>query len=213
VQPVRCRKTIYIRFDLNDYSVPPHAVGKNLTLAASDTQIRILDGSTVLAKHRRSFDRGEQVKDPAHEKALLQLRQKARSSTAFERLNTLVPETETFMRLAFEKGESVRTLAHQLLLLLDDYGKDELRKAIQTALERNTPRISSVAFILKNRRTVSSRQRPLPVQLHHRPDLADIYIQPHSPEVYDELSQSLEDHPASTTASGTRPETDSKPSR
>jgi len=31
--PAARTKTIYVRFDLNDYSIPPHAVGKALTLA------------------------------------------------------------------------------------------------------------------------------------------------------------------------------------
>ena len=34
VLPVRSRKTICIRFDLNDYSIPPSAVGRPLTLVA-----------------------------------------------------------------------------------------------------------------------------------------------------------------------------------
>jgi transposase len=208
LKPVHCRKTIYLRFDLNDYSVPPEAVGKKLTLAASDTRVRILDGPRLLASHRRSYSRGEVVKDPAHEKALYKLRRKARSSTTIERLTDLVPETETFVRQAFEKGESVRTLTQKLLLLLDDYGKDEFRKAIQIALERKTPRLSSVAFVLKNRRTASTKKPPLPVQLEHRPDLAEIYVKPHSPEVYDELSESQSDQKPETQASGTRPKAD-----
>ena len=43
--PVRSAKTIYVRFDLNDYSIPPEAVRRQLTLVASDTLVRILDGS------------------------------------------------------------------------------------------------------------------------------------------------------------------------
>src|SRR5262249_5456257 len=33
--PARTEKTIYIRFDLNDYSIPPDAIGRELTLAIS----------------------------------------------------------------------------------------------------------------------------------------------------------------------------------
>ena len=32
IEAVRSRKTIYVRFDLNDYSIPPEAVGRQLTL-------------------------------------------------------------------------------------------------------------------------------------------------------------------------------------
>jgi hypothetical protein len=185
-------------------------VGKKLTLAASDTRIRILDGPRLLASHRRSYDREEVVKDPAHEKALFKLRRKARHSTAFERLTDLVPAAENFVQQAFEKGDSARNLAHKLMLLLDDYGKDELQLAIQTALKRNTPRLSSVAFILNKRRAASTRRPPLTVQLEHRPDLAEIYVKPHSPEVYDELSKSQSDPKPNAPTSGTWPETHGK---
>src|SRR6516162_6155410 len=56
-------KTLYVRFDLNDYSVPPQALGRALTLVASPTLVRLLDGSTEVASHRRSYDRHEQVED------------------------------------------------------------------------------------------------------------------------------------------------------
>ena len=45
ILPVRSAKTIYVRFDLNDYSIPPEAVRRHLTLVASDTWVRILDGT------------------------------------------------------------------------------------------------------------------------------------------------------------------------
>ena len=52
---MRSRKTIYVHFDLNDYSTPPEAVGRPLTLVASDTDVRILDGATEIARHHRSL--------------------------------------------------------------------------------------------------------------------------------------------------------------
>src|SRR6516165_7698009 len=61
VESVCSRKTIYVRFDLNDYSIPPEAVGRPLTLLASDTSVRILDGTVEIARHRRSYNRHEPV--------------------------------------------------------------------------------------------------------------------------------------------------------
>jgi len=49
IETVRSRKTIYVHFDLNDYSIPPEAVGRTLTLVASDTEIRSLDGAAEIA--------------------------------------------------------------------------------------------------------------------------------------------------------------------
>jgi hypothetical protein len=44
VRPVRQRKGIWVPFDLNHYSIPPDAVGLQLTLVASATTVRILNG-------------------------------------------------------------------------------------------------------------------------------------------------------------------------
>ena len=68
------------------------------------------------------------------------------------------------------------------------HGAEPLRAALRQALERQTPRASSVAFLLQR----SRRHRPstLPVDLSRRPELADVHVQPHEPEDYDELSQS-----------------------
>ncbi|MBM3756688.1 MAG: IS21 family transposase [Acidobacteria bacterium] len=81
IEPARSAKTIYIRFDLNQYSIPPDAVGRQLTLAASDTVVRILDGPVEIARHRRSYDRGQAVLDPAHQDAVLATKRKALEQT------------------------------------------------------------------------------------------------------------------------------------
>lgn len=182
---VRSGKTIYVRFDRNDYSIPPDAVGRALTLVASDTTVRILDGTKEIARHRRSWDRRALVVDRAHEAELLEQKRKAFGSTPTGRLATAVPESESLLDAAFQRGESVGPQTAQLLRLLEDYGAEELRKAVKEALERNTPRASSVAFILRRRNRRS--RRPAPVQLPHRPDLADLHIEPQHPETYDDL--------------------------
>jgi transposase len=180
-------KTIYLRFDLNDYSIPPSARGRPLTLAASESTIRILEGSQEIARHRRSYGRHELIVDPAHQEALLAEKRKAAGSVRGGRLATAVPESEAFLDAAFQRGESAASQTAQLLHLLDEYGAAELRAAMREALERSTPRASSVAFIL-NRRRRRSRRRPLtPVDLSRRPDLAALEVQPHDPEIYDEL--------------------------
>lgn len=193
VLSIQSGKTIYVRFDLNDYSIPPDSVGHPLTLLASDTMVRILDGQTEVARHRRSYDRHEFVADPDHEAALLKSKRKAAGSTPGTRLAIAVPESEQFLNAAFQRGESAASQTAQLLRLLDDYGATELSAAIAEALERDTPRASSVAFILNKRRRASRRRPPTPVDLSRRPDLADVNIQPHNPEIYDELSRNDDD--------------------
>jgi transposase len=190
---VQSKKTIYIRFDLNDYSIPAHAVGRPLTLVASDSQVRILDGTDELACHYRSYDRGQLVLDPTHQQELLQEKLKARGSTPGGRLEQAVPESGALLEAAFARGESTRSQTAQLLKLLDTYGPGELREAIREALEHGTPRVSSVAFLLRKYQRSRQRRAPAPVDLSQHPELAALDMQPQNLEVYDELSKQDDD--------------------
>src|SRR3954463_16384255 len=49
-------KTPYVRFDLNDYSVPHTQVRRVLTVLADPQEVRVVDGRHLLACHRRSYD-------------------------------------------------------------------------------------------------------------------------------------------------------------
>jgi hypothetical protein len=95
-----------VRFDLNDYSIPPEAVGRQLTLLASATSVRILDNSVEIARPVRSYDRHQPVLDPAHREAVLKRKRKAFHSTPAGRQEQAVPESKTLLDQAFAPGES-----------------------------------------------------------------------------------------------------------
>ena len=187
--PVQSGKTIYVRFDLNDYSIPPAAVGRQLTLAASESTIRIFDGNQEIARHRRTYDRRQPVLDPAHQEELLKEKRKASGSTPGSRLSQAVPESKALIEAAFVRGESASRQTTELLNLLDLYGAAELRAAVSEALERKTPRASSVEFILNQRRRFNKRRVPLPVDLSRHPELENLSVTPHDLETYDDLAK------------------------
>jgi hypothetical protein len=116
---------------------------------ASDTTVRLLDGAVEIARHPRSYDRNQQVLDPVHQEAVLKIKRKAFHGTPAGRLEQAVPESKTLLDLAFAQGESAGSQTGQLLKLLEEYGPAALRRAILEALERNTPRACSVAWLLR----------------------------------------------------------------
>jgi len=184
---VKASKTIYIRFDLNDYSIPPHAVGRQLTVAASESRVRILDGSSEIASHRRCYDRRQMILDPEHQAQLLAQKRKASGSVRGTRLASEVPQSEAFLDVALQRGHSAALQTAHLVKLLDLFGRNELRIAITEALERNTPDASSVSYILNRRWRQNARKPPPQVDLSRRPELQAINVHPHNPEVYDDL--------------------------
>jgi transposase len=66
----------YFRFDRNDYSLCPRLVGRRVEVRAGQRAIVAvsLDTGEIVAKHRRSFAAGLAFTDPAHQRALDELR-------------------------------------------------------------------------------------------------------------------------------------------
>jgi hypothetical protein len=155
--------------------------------------VRILDGQVEITTHRRSYDREQYIDEAGHEEALLEKKRKARGQTPCGRLMAAVPQAQAFVQAAFSKGENAGSTTLKLSRLLDDYGAQALKAAVIEALERDTPRISSVAYLLERRRRAAKSRPPLPVDLSRRPDLADLVVRPHEAEIYDELSRPDDD--------------------
>lgn len=185
---VQSGKTHYVRFDRNDYSIPPTYVRRPLTLLAGDTEIRILDGANQIALHARSWDRGQRVTDPRHVEALLASKRKALESTNISPLEIAVPEVRAFLDAAFPSTRSASALLGHLTRLYSLYGSALLASALREATERNTPTLASVEFLIERSRRAQQRKTPLEIDLSDRPDLAALHVQPHKLEIYDRLT-------------------------
>ena len=187
VKPVRSAKTPYVRFDKNLYSIPHGLVRKPLTLVASHEQVRILDGQLEVAKHGRSWDEGQVIEDPAHVEALVRAKANARQAKGRDRLTDAVPETDVVFDALALRGENIGSHAARLLRLLDEYGAQELKAAVQIAVEREAWGSGSVAHILEQRRREQGLPPPVRVELPDDPRVRDLQITPHDLEEYDEL--------------------------
>jgi transposase len=66
----------YLRFDRNDYSLDPRLAGRRVEVRATQSEIGAvaLDTGELAARHARVFAGGLAVTDPAHQRALEQLR-------------------------------------------------------------------------------------------------------------------------------------------
>jgi hypothetical protein len=145
---VRAGKTPYVRFDLNDYSIPHTHVLRSLTVFADQQSVRITDGSAVLARHARSYDKGAQVEDPRHIEALVRHKGQARKHRGINRLNQAAPASLGLLARVAERGQNLGTVTASLLRLLDRYGAAELQAAIEVALAGSSDPSDRTLFIL-----------------------------------------------------------------
>jgi len=71
--------------------VPHDHVRRVLTVLADPHEVRIVDGAELLARHRRSYDKGAQIEDAAHLQALVDDKRAAHQHRATDRLAHQAP--------------------------------------------------------------------------------------------------------------------------
>lgn len=184
---VRVGKTPYARFDLNDYSVPHTCVRKDLTVVATEHQVRILDGIEVVAEHLRYYDRGLQVEDRSHIQALVEQKQAAGEKRAIDRLHHAVPASKPFLTQLALKQENIGTAVKQLVRLLETHGPVALERAVAEAAAGGSFHLQGVRHVLDRHREARGLPPAIPIPLPDDPRLKDLTIVPHDLAAYDTL--------------------------
>ena len=183
---VIARKTPYIRFDLNDYSVPHQHVQKPLTVTADLRQVQILEDAKVIAEHVRSFDKGTQIEHEEHINALWLAKTHAKLHRGQDRLSTASNHAQALLQQSIERGHILKTTVRLLNQLLDDYGRAELHAALAGALKQQSPYPQAVQQILERRRDEQHKPPPLAVAV---PDKVKQYtVKPARLSDYDQLN-------------------------
>jgi transposase len=113
-------KTPYVRFDLNDYTVPHTHVRRTLAVLADERRVRVFDGAQEVASHVRSYDSGQQIEDPTHIQALVEHKRRAHAHRGVDRLAHAAPASTTLLERAAERGHNLGAITAALLRLLDD---------------------------------------------------------------------------------------------
>ena len=193
VKAVSTQKTPYVRFDLNDYSIPHTHVGRALTVHADLRRVRVLEGQSVISTHARSYDRGQQVELPEHVEALVAHKRQAAAHRASDQLIQAVPASRELLARAAERGEPLGRTARDLLDLLDRYGVAELQAAIDDALARGVPHPNAVRLALERRREARDRPPPLGSALPEHVRQRDVTVRPHQLTGYDRLLEANHD--------------------
>jgi len=187
VRPATSGKTPYIRFDGNDYSIPHELIRKPLTLVASESLVRILDGTAEIARHARSYDRTRTIEEPAHIAALARKKRHAHDLRGRDLLRTRCPNADRLLDALALRGEPLAGHTSRLLKLLDRYGASELDTALAEALSLGAISAASVAHILDSRARSRNQVPPLDVVLPDDPRVRTLRVTPHALSAYDSL--------------------------
>ena len=193
IKAVSAGKTPYVRFDLNDYSIPHTCVARTLTVVASPKEVRVLDGQAVIATHPRSYDRLQQIEIPEHIATLVGYKHQAGAHRGTDHLVKAVPASRELLAQAVERGEPLGRTVRVLTDLLERYGMSELEAAITEALGRGVPHPNAVRLALERRRQLTAAPPPLAVNLPDHVKRRDVPVRPHCLTDYDNLMENSDD--------------------
>jgi hypothetical protein len=185
VRAVSSGKTPYLRFDGNDYSIPHTLIRRPLTLVASEHHVRVLDGTTEVAGHPRTYDRGQRIEAEAHLAALTAAKRRARDLRGRDRLRRACPHAFAFLDALARRGERLAHHTTLLLRLLDEYDAGELDAALADALARDAA--WAIAHRLDQRARARRTPPAVPRFVPTDPRARDLRVTPHRLADYDGL--------------------------
>ena len=187
VVSIAADKTASVRFDTNLYSVPPESAGKTLTLVASDTQVRLVEGAIEVARHPRCWGRRQLIELPEHRTEILRLKRAAQELKGRDRLRALLPTIDTLYARWIDAGRSLRHTTAFANRLLDLYGEAIFSHAVTEILQRGLHDPGALAQLCEQQRR--ARSRPVPIEIAVPSHVSDRDVIPHNLEDYDDPPQ------------------------
>lgn len=179
------KKTPYVRFDLNDYSVPHTYVGQTVVVIATLAWVRILHGNEVIAEHRRSFDRNEAVEEESHIDALSEAKRAAGAARRADLLSKAAPSSQALLSKMAERNQPLGGATRELLELYRTFGAKSLEEAICEALLKEAPHPQAVRHILERNRKAQGDPPARPLPLPDDPRIQNLFVKPHDLKSYE----------------------------
>jgi transposase len=145
------RKTGFIEFDTNRYSVPSSLSGGSCEIFAYPRHLEIWFHGKKVATHPRSFERNQKIEHPGHREQLLNRTPQFKLQRIFQLLNRLDPSVTRFLQEAQAGGQDPLPTAHQLFQLLIRSSKARFLAAIREANSLKIGKISYIQSLLQPR--------------------------------------------------------------
>jgi transposase len=180
---VRASNQFRVALESNRYSVPAQYANERLTLKAYPDRICLYHRDQLVARHRRSFDRHQDIEDPDHPRILLAQRQRAREQQLLAKFLALSPRAQTYYEGLEAKRGNPRAHLRKILALTEIHGRDAVVRALDDGIELQAFSAEYIANILDARGRI--QPEPAPLQLTRRQDLLDLELPDPDLSIYD----------------------------
>ena len=185
---LKVARTPYVRFDLNDYSVPHLHVRRPVVVLATTDTVRITRDGTLIAEHQRSYSKGEQIEAPEHIEKLIEFKRAARHHRGLDRLHHACPSAVAFFDVVAANSGNLGATTTALNRLLDLYGAADLDGALHSTVANNCAHLPALRQILEQQRHARGLSPPIAIDLKDQ-RARDIVVRPHRLDGYDQLQR------------------------
>ena len=171
--PGQVSSTDLVRYRLVDYSAPTMHAHKKVMVKGYVDRVEIALGAEIVARHRRSYVRGDVVYDPLHYLSLLEKKPGALDQAAPLRGWKLDPAFDTLRRLLEARfGPRGKREYIQVLRLLEDFPERQVTEAVRDAVKRRVIGFDAVKHLLLAR----IEKRPAHLDLSRYPHLPQPFV-------------------------------------
>ena len=158
-----------VRFDHNDYSVPVHLIGQEVTIKGYPLTVEIWQKSTKVVTHRRSYRKGDVAYELIHYLPALERKPRAVTNAAPVRHAGLAPDIMEFRQCLTGKKADRDFIT--LLKLTVQYGQQAVLDAIRKTQLSHQRSVEAVRFHLLQSQ---NRQADLVAPIRTDPSLPKI---------------------------------------
>ena len=171
--PGQVSSTALVRYRLVDYSAPAVHAHKKVTVKGYVDRVEIALGAEIVARHRRSYVRGDVVYDPLHYLSLLEKKPGALEQAAALRGWKLDPAFDALRRLLETRfGPRGKREYIQILRLLEDFAERQVTEAVRGVARRRLIGFDAVKHLLLAR----TEKRPAHLDLSRYPHLPRPFV-------------------------------------
>jgi transposase len=185
-QAVHATRRFRVHFDGNRYSVPSEYAGSRLNLLAYPDRLLIYHQQKLIAEHVRKHERGANVENPDHVRALLAQRPRAQEQKILQRFLQLTPLAEEYYRQLEQRRVHARLHVRKIVALSEIHGAEAVVRALTDTHELQAYSSEYIANLLEQRR----RFLPEPGALHltRGQDLLDLDLPEANLDLYEHPS-------------------------
>jgi len=183
----KSRKTPWLIFDLNSYSISPEYVNKLIMITADDDLVTFSFENKIIAKHLRSYDRNKFFEQKEHRQNLLIHSNFGRSNLFRENIVKDFPVIDKILKSHFEVGHDIPSIVRQLYRIRYACGDKVFKEAVDKTLNSKQFSIESIRYFATSIEKSSSAKLPISVTLPKNLKVRSLEIKEKPLSIYDEL--------------------------